>query len=79
MPYSKASQRAVDKYSKQNYDSYLFRVPKGKKQEIKEYADRNNITVNELTAHALEKETGIEGLALDKNRTIDETIAKDGE
>ena len=35
MPASKAQQRAVSRYMKENYDVYQIRMPKGKKEEIK--------------------------------------------
>jgi len=45
-PASKAQQKAVSKYMKENYDSILVRVPKGKKEVIKEYAESKNESVN---------------------------------
>ena len=51
MAYSKASMKAVDKYVKNNYDSILIRVPKGRKTTIEacanatgERRDRNDGT-----------------------------------
>lgn len=36
MPASKAQQKAVNKYMKENYDEFKIRVSKGKKDKIKE-------------------------------------------
>lgn len=38
MPASKAQQKAVAKYMKNNYDEIKVRVPKGKKESIQNYA-----------------------------------------
>lgn len=45
-PASKAQQKAVTKYMKENYDEIKIRVPKGKKEIIKEYAESRNESVN---------------------------------
>ena len=39
MPVSKAQQRAVDKYVKENYDRIEIKVPKGHKAEIQAHAE----------------------------------------
>lgn len=39
MPTTKASQRAVNKYMKANYDRINLTVPKGMKDEIKAHAE----------------------------------------
>lgn len=39
MPISKAQQKAVHKYVKENYDRIGITVPKGQKEEIKAHAD----------------------------------------
>lgn len=39
MPTTKASQNAVNKYMKANYDRINLTVPKGQKEEIKAHAD----------------------------------------
>ncbi len=46
MTYSKASMRAVDKYVKNNYDSILIRVPKGRKQAVEAHAKKQGESVN---------------------------------
>ena len=46
MPASKAQQKAVDKYVKANYDRIEFKAPKGKKAEIKAFAEAKGESVN---------------------------------
>ena len=46
MPASKAQQKAVAKYMRNNYDTFQLRMPKGKKDEIKEAADQEGKSVN---------------------------------
>ena len=46
MAYTKATMKAVDKYVKNNYDSFLVRVPKGRKATIEEQAKENGESVN---------------------------------
>ena len=46
MPASKANQRAVHKYVKNNYDRLDVTLPKGKKDVIKEAAEKQGISVN---------------------------------
>ena len=48
MPYTKATMKAVDKYVKNNYDSFLVRVPKGRKEEIESFAKERGESVNGL-------------------------------
>lgn len=40
MPASKANQRAVAKYMKNNYDDIKVRVPKGQRETIKSHAEK---------------------------------------
>lgn len=46
MPVSKAQQRATNKYKKTNYDRIELVVPKGRKAEIKDYADAVGESLN---------------------------------
>ncbi len=46
MSVSKAQQRATAKYNKTNYDAINLRVPKGRKQEIQDYAKKQGETLN---------------------------------
>ncbi len=60
---SKAQQKAVHKYVKNNYDRVELTVkPKGKKDEIKAHAEKHGESLNSFI-----------------NRAIDETIQKDNE
>lgn len=60
---SKAQQRAVHKYVKNNYDRIELTVkPKGKKDELKKHADSMGETLNSFI-----------------NRAIDETIIRDNQ
>ena len=59
MAYTKASMRAVDKYSKKNYDSFLVRVPKGRKKDIDEHAKSKNKSVNGLINEYLRDDMGM--------------------
>ena len=54
MAYTKAGMKAVDKYVKNNYDSFLVRVPKGRKETIEECAKAQGESVNGygITYHA---------------------------
>ena len=59
MAYTKATMKAVDKYVKNNYDSFLVRVPKGRKEEIetfaKEHGESVNGLMNQLIREAMQK------------------------
>ena len=46
MPTSKANQRAVHKYVKNNYDRLDVTLPKGKKDIIKNAAGKQGLSVN---------------------------------
>ena len=46
MPASKAQQKAVSKYMKKNYDVFQIRMPKGKKDKIKEFAESKDESLN---------------------------------
>lgn len=46
MATTKAQQKAVHKYVKSNYDRMELTVPKGRKQEIKDFAAAHGETVN---------------------------------
>lgn len=55
MPTSKAQQKAVAKYMKENYDEIKVRVPKGKKEEIKAAADSQGKSVNGFINEAIDE------------------------
>lgn len=46
IPASKAQQKAVSKYMKENYDEIKVRVDKGRKAQIKAHADQRGESVN---------------------------------
>lgn len=40
-------------FNKKNYDRLVMDIPKGKKQELKEFAKTQNLSVSELIRRAL--------------------------
>jgi len=63
IPASKAQQKAVSKYMKENYDEIKVRVDKGRKAEIKAHADSRGESVNGFINRAIDEtmERDIEG------------------
>lgn len=55
MPASKAQQKAVSKYMKENYDVYQIRMPKGKKDSIKAHAEARGESVNGFINRAIDE------------------------
>lgn len=55
MPASKAQQRAVSKYMKENYDEIKVRVEKGQKDVIKAHAEAHSESVNGFINRAIEE------------------------
>ena len=55
MPASKAQQRAVSKYMKENYDEIKVRVEKGQKEAIKAHAEARGESVNAFVGRAIEE------------------------
>ena len=53
MPASKAQQKAVSKYMKENYDLYQIRMPKGRKSDIKAHADAKQESMNGFIMRAI--------------------------
>ena len=56
MAVSKAQQKAVSKYMKENYDEIKVRVSKGLKESIKSHAEKQGESVNGFISRAI-KET----------------------
>ena len=54
-PVSKASQKAVNKYIKSNYDRVNLTLPKGRKQEIQDAALAVGESVNSFIAKAIDE------------------------
>ncbi len=61
MPASKAQQKAVSRYMKENYDVYQVRMPKGRKETIKAHAEAQgesvNGFINRAITEAMERDT----------------------
>ena len=55
MPASKAQQKAVSKYMKENYDVYQIRMPKGRREVIKAAADAAGESVNAYINKAVDE------------------------
>lgn len=55
MPVSKAQQKAVSKYMKENYDEIKVRVDKGKKAVIKSHAEAQGESVNGFIGRAIDE------------------------
>lgn len=52
---SKAQQRAVQKYVKNNYDRVVLTLPKGKRDEIRRHAEMCGMSMNSYIAKAIEE------------------------
>ncbi|MDO4547386.1 MAG: hypothetical protein Q4D04_04750 [Clostridia bacterium] len=59
MAYTKATMKAVDKYVRNNYDSFLVRVPKGRKATVEAAAKKRGESVNGMVNGLLR---GVAGL-----------------
>lgn len=55
MPTTKAQQKAVNKYIKANYDRMALVLPKGKKQTIKDHAEKHGESVNSFVNRAIDE------------------------
>lgn len=55
MTTTKAQQKAVNKYVKNNYDQVRVLLPKGMKDEVKEHAAHNNESVNAYITRAIKE------------------------
>lgn len=61
MAVSKAQQKAVTKYMKENYDEVKVRMPKGQKEVLKAHANRHdggsvNAFINRAITEAMERD-----------------------
>lgn len=54
-PASKAQQKAVNKYMRDNYDRINLTVPKGKKDIIKAHAEQQAESTNAFTNRAIDE------------------------
>lgn len=55
MPASKAQQKAVSKYMKENYDVYQIRMKKGQKDTVKDHATAAGESLNQYIIGAVEQ------------------------
>ena len=55
MAYTKAGQKAVDKYIKNNYDNVTLRVPKGRKSELQAHAEEHGESLNGFIVRAVDE------------------------
>ncbi len=55
MPISKANQRAVAKYVKNNYDDIKVRTPKGKREAIQAHAEKFGESTNAFINRAIDE------------------------
>ena len=55
MAVTKAQQKAVSKYMKENYDVYQIRMSKGRKDIIKAHAESRGESVNGFINRAIEE------------------------
>lgn len=54
--YTKATNKAVQKYCKANYDDIKVRVPKGKREVYKTFAESQGKSLNALIVELLDRE-----------------------
>ena len=55
MPVSKKQQASVNKYIKENYDTYRLTFPKGKKEELKTHAATTGESLNGFVNRAIDE------------------------
>ena len=55
VPATKAQQKAVGKYMKNNYDEIKIRVPKGRKDEIQAHASAGGESLNGYVTRAVDE------------------------
>lgn len=53
MAYTKATNKAVQKYSQKAYDKIQTIIPKGSRDKIKEFADNQGMSVNSLILRSI--------------------------
>ena len=56
MSYTEAQKRATAKYMKANLDDIKIRVPKGKREDYKAYAESKGMSLNKLIVDLIEKD-----------------------
>ena len=58
MAVSKAQQKAVGKYEKENYDKVLLRLQKGSRDKIKAHAQQKGMSLNAYIVSLIEMDMG---------------------
>lgn len=53
--YSQAQNKATQKYIKNNYDSVMIRMPKGKKEQIRTFAKSKGESLNGFVNRAIDE------------------------
>ena len=53
--YSQAQNKATQKYVKEHYDSFIVRMPKGKKDRIKAFAESRDESLNGFVNRAIDE------------------------
>lgn len=53
--YTQAQNKATQKYIKNNYDSVMLRMPKGKKEQIKAHAESRGESLNGFVNRAIDE------------------------
>lgn len=54
--YSQAQNKATQRYIKNNYDSVMVRMPKGKKDKVKAFAESKGESLNGFVNRVIDKE-----------------------
>ena len=62
MAVSKAQQKAVGKYEKENYDKVLLRLQKGSRDKIKAHAQQKGMSLNAYIVDLIEKDMQADNL-----------------
>lgn len=62
--YSEQQKIATDKFLKNNYESIMFRVRKGKRAKIQEMAEKMGYSVNALLEYLIDREAERQGIDL---------------
>ena len=63
MATTKASQRAVNKYMKENYDRINLTMPKGKKEIVQAHAETRGESVNAFINRAIDEAIARDAIA----------------
>lgn len=56
--YSEAQNKATQRYIRVAYDDIKIRVPKGKRDEYKAYAESKGLSLNKLVVRLLDEDMG---------------------